>query len=123
MKTDWEKIREEYLSQRISLSELARRHGLGYSTVRYHCVREGWDAQGEQTESELEARRVEQVGIKLLRRLERTIDEDGDIKDIKAMTGALRELRDIQQRGEPEQEDDGRALEVCFMGESGELSR
>lgn len=121
--TDWEEIRNEFIEECVSLRELAQRHGLKYETVKYHSRKEGWNALRRQRENADGSRRVEQVSIKLLRRLEKAIDEDGDSKDIKAMAGALKELRDIQQRGEGAQEDSGRTLEVCFMGDSGELSQ
>ena len=124
--TDWEAIRKEYMDSDISLRALARKHGLSHSTLQNHAGRERWAkcrAAGGQEDPRL---RMEQVAAKLLRRMERTIDaeEEMDSKDIKAMTGALKEIKEIQ-RQEPRAtgEDKDEVLEVRFLGEAEELSR
>lgn len=65
---------------------------------------------------------LRRVGRKLLRRIERFIDEDElELKELKTVTGALKELQGLwedRDRGES-----GRALTVLFEGETEELSR
>ncbi|WP_340391963.1 phage terminase small subunit [Paenibacillus sp. FSL E2-0190] len=39
---DWEKIRKEYESSGISLSELADKHGIKYPTIKSRKQRQGW---------------------------------------------------------------------------------
>ncbi len=118
---DWEEIKNEYLAQSVTLRELAERHGLTYSALRKRCTAENWSAQRSELAEGDGKKLVEHVSMKLLKKLEKAIDQDGDTKDIKAMAGALKELRDIRQRDEPDREEG--ALEVCFLGDSGELSR
>ena len=119
--TDWSGIREEYLSTGVSLRALAKKHGLAKTTLQQRAAREDWSSE-RGTAAGDPKRRIETVTAKLLARLEKAIDEaeDMDSKDIKAMTGALKELKDIQRGEEPDREE---RLEVRFLGETEELSR
>ena len=67
---------------------------------------------------------MERVTAKLLEKMELAIDRSAemDSKEIKAMTGALKELREMRREGS-EEYGSGRRLEVCFLGETEELSR
>ena len=123
--TEWAEIREEYLRGDISLRALAKKHGVPGSTLRQRAAREGWSTERERAAEETPKQRMEAVTAKLLARLERSIDEAEamDSKDIKAMTGALRELKEIQRGGAPDGDAREKCLEVRFMGEAEELSR
>lgn len=50
---DWEKIRKEYESSGISLSELADKHGIKYPTIKSRKQRQGWskDASGNRKDA------------------------------------------------------------------------
>ncbi|MCE5344017.1 MAG: hypothetical protein LLF96_10625 [Eubacteriales bacterium] len=45
MATDWLKLQEEYLHTPVSLRRLAKKHGIGCTTISNRAAREGWAAQ------------------------------------------------------------------------------
>lgn len=115
--TDWDVIKRACAEEGESLRSLAARFQIPYSTLRRRAVREGWYEPQRRRENE-----YERVGRKLLRRIENCLDEgkEIDLKEIKAVTGALRELQTL----EGETEGDGsRVLTVRFVGEAEEMSR
>ncbi len=72
--------------------------------------------------SEAEGREeLARVGRKLLRRIEAYLDreEELELKDLKTVTGALKELQGLFEDGEDAQ---GGALTVRFEGEAEEMS-
>ncbi len=88
---DWEKIRTGFVKD--GLSYMGRFHGsLRCRTARYRdaASREDWPGQREEYLEENVGEKMKQVKTKLLRRIERTLDEDRELdsKDFKAMTGA-----------------------------------
>lgn len=122
--TDWEKIKERYLSTDITYTQLAEETGVNNSTLRHKGKREDWDGQRKRMREPDREERMERVTVKLLERMERAIDrnEEMDSKEIKAMTGALKELRELK-RDDDGEGGGGKKLEVCFIGETEELSR
>ena len=122
--TDWEGIKNRYLSSDISLSKLAEDEGTNYATLCRRAKKENWsELKKIRMESGSEGR-MERVTAKLLEKMELAIDRSAemDSKEIKAMTGALKELREMRREGS-EDYGSGRRLEVCFLGETEELSR
>ncbi len=65
---------------------------------------------------------LERIALKLLEDIEQRICAEGgiDIKDYKAVTGALKELRELQRDGE---NDETPGLVVRFAGDAEELAR
>ena len=124
--TDWDNIKGEYLGSDISLRALAKKYGMRYSSVQTKARRELWRETRDGVKAGDSQRRMEQVTEKLLRRMEKTIDESEELdsRDIKAMTGALKELKEIQRQDDGAHgEDRDEVMEVCFMGDTEELSR
>ena len=122
--TDWEGIKNRYLSTEISLTKLAEDTGVSYATLCRRAKKENWiELKKLRMESGSEGR-MERVTAKLLEKMELAIDRSAemDSKEIKAMTGALKELREMRREGS-EEYGSGRRLEVCFLGETEELSR
>lgn len=121
--TDWEKAKEKYLSSGATLKEIAEEFGLKYETLLRRAKREEWRAEREKENTGDRESRIERVTELLLCRLEKAIDraEDMDSKEIKAMTGALKELRDMQREADDGQ-GGGKTVQVCFIGETEELS-
>ena len=106
-----------------SLKSLAERYGVSYGALRKRASREGWRKQKSRQERETAKREeIERVGRKLLARIETCLDEgkEIDLKEIKAVTGALRELQAVD--GEPGESGE-RTLTVRFVGETEEMSR
>lgn len=122
--TDWERIKNRYLSTDISCTRLAEETGISYQALCRRMRKEKWKELKEKAKSENEESRMDRVTAKLLEKMEMAIDrsEEMDSKEIKAMTGALKELRELQRDG-TDAEGGGRRLEVCFIGETEELSR
>ena len=57
-KTDWEKVRLDYISGEVSLRQLAKKHNLSPSNVSKHCREDGWveDRMHHRAEVSQEAR-------------------------------------------------------------------
>ena len=123
--TDWESIKEKYLSTEISCRELADEFGLKRTTVSARAARENWNTLRRKRKEGDRDSRMERVAEKLLIRMEQTLDamDSMDSKEIKTLTGALKEIRDLQRQGDSGDENSGKKLEVCFLGETEELSR
>ena len=121
---DWEKIRAGFVKEGKSYRELARDFDAPYSTIQRRGTAENWPGQrAEYLEDDLGIR-LAQVTSKLLRRIEKTIDGDKELdsRDFKAMTGALRELRELNGT-EAAGAGDGGELTVRFVGEAEEMSK
>ena len=113
---DWAGIRSRCEAGE-SLRSLAQEYGVPYSTVRGRAAREGWRAETEDGAAE---RDLDRIGRKLLRRIERELDgnETLDLRELKSMAGALRELQSL--RGESG--GSGSTVTVCFEGDAEEMS-
>ena len=122
--TDWEGIKNRYLCSEISLLKLSEDEGVNYRTLCRRAKKENWVELKKSREESGSEGRMERVTAKLLEKMELAIDRstEMDSKEIKAMTGALKELREMRREGS-EEYGSGRRLEVCFLGETEELSR
>ena len=122
--TDWEGIKNRYLCNEISLLKLSEDEGVNYRTLCRRAKKENWAELKKSREESGSEGRMERVTAKLLAKMELAIDRSAemDSKEIKAMTGALKELREMRREGS-EEYGSGRRLEVCFLGETEELSR
>ena len=122
--TDWEGIKNRYLCNEISLLKLSEDEGVNYRTLCRRAKKENWSELKKSREESGSEGRMERVTAKLLEKMELAIDRstEMDSKEIKAMTGALKELREMRREGS-EEYGSGRRLEVCFLGETEELSR
>ena len=120
--TDWEKIRTGFVKDGLSYRALSRMFAASYSAIQRRGIKEDWPGQREEYLEENVGEKMKQVKTKLLRRIERTLDEDRELdsKDFKAMTGALKELREIQDEAETARAEG--PLIVRFVGKAEELS-
>lgn len=123
--TDWESIKEKYLSTDSSCIELAEQFGVNRGTICARAARENWDELRRRRKEEDRESRMERVTEKLLKKMEETLDctDSMDSKEIKTLTGALKEIKELQKQGGDAGEGGGKKLEVCFLGETEELSR
>ena len=122
MMRDWDEIRRAYLEGE-SQKSLSERFGIPLGTIRDRARREGWKAQrGLEAGQTLGQTELVRVGRKLLNRIESCLDEgkEIDLKELKAVTGALKELQGLQEEKDAER---GGALTVRFLGEAEEMSR
>lgn len=122
MMRDWDEIRRAYLEGENQKS-LSERFGIPLGTIQGRARREGWKAQrGLEDGQTLGQTELVRVGRKLLNRIESCLDEgkEIDLKELKAVTGALKELQGLQEEKDAER---GGALTVRFLGEAEEMSR
>ena len=123
--TDWESIKKKYLSTDLSCRELADEFGINRGTVSARATRENWsELRRSRREGDGESR-LNRVREKLLKKMEETLDRTDslDSKEIKTLTDALKEIKELQKQEEGGEEDTGKRLEVCFVGETEALSR
>jgi len=117
---DWEELRQAAM-QGESLESLARRYEIPYSTLKNRAVKEQWDVQAEGPNNTAEPDAFGRIAGKLLRLIEDGLDGEKsfDLKEIKTLTGALKELQSL---GEDKSEANGGGLTVRFVGEAEEMS-
>ena len=120
---DWTAPRKAFIEEGKSLAQIAREASVPYSTLTERAKRENWRWQREAFLNEDNDRRLERLTRKLLDQIDAVLSAgDGmDAKDFKAVTGALRELKEL--RGEKETGAGGGELTVRFVGEAEEFSR
>ena len=77
--TDWEKIRTGFVKDGLSYRALSREFAAPYSTIQRRGIKEDWPGQREEYLEENVGEKMKQVKTKLLRRIERTLDEDREL--------------------------------------------
>ena len=123
-KHDWKTITAAFVEDGLDEREIAETFAAPYSTVRRVSIRRDWAGQRRAWLEKTRDRVMERVADKLLGRIEQTLDGSGslDVKDLKAVTGALKELREWQSERPREAAGDG-TLTVRFLGQTEEMSQ
>lgn len=106
---DWKKIKKEYIAGGISHRQLSEKHGVSYSTLKKVAAREHWTDMRNQAEAKENAKVVEAVSSKnalfedavelaLMAACDYLNRSSGRMRaaDIKDMTSALKNLRDLK---------------------------
>lgn len=109
---DWQAIKTEYITTQTSYRKLAQKHGVSYQAICHRSKEEGWIALREQHTnntitktlekiSQQEANRaakIHSVADKLLNKIEAMVDSERplDTKGIRALTAAVKDLKEIQ---------------------------
>lgn len=109
---DWQAIKTEYITTDTSYRKLSQKYGIGYQAICHRSRDEGWIDMREQhrnktTIKTLEkisqqtadrAAKMQTVADKLLNKIEAMVDDEKplDTKAIRALTAAVKDLKEIQ---------------------------
>ena len=111
---DWQSIKTEYITTQTSYRKLAQKHGVSYQAICHRSKEEGWIDLREQHKNKTisktlekisqqeadRAARIHSVADKLLNKIEAMVDavepEDIPAKAIRALTAAVKDLKEIQ---------------------------
>ena len=109
---DWQSIKTEYITTDTSYRKLAQKYGVSATQICNKGKEEGWVEQREQFLNKTTAKTIEiisqqeanraakihSVADKLLLKIEAIADSSGPMssKDIRALTAAVRDLKEIQ---------------------------
>ena len=109
---DWQAIKTEYITTDTSYRKLAQKYGVGYQAICHKSKEEGWITEREQYKNKTisktiekisqqeanRAARIHSVADKLLNKIEAMVDseEPMDTKGIRALTAAVKDLKEIQ---------------------------
>lgn len=121
---DWPFIKNEYIHTRISTRELARKHGVSYSTLSSRAASEGWAAERSKTEAEVWQKTAEaakntrtdrmllviQMGERVVDMACKKLDEMNasgkiNVYEIKSITEVLKNVRDLYKNAGTEDDD------------------
>lgn len=123
---DRSRIKADYVERGMSLEEVSAVWGLGMTALQRRAAAEDWQGQRMDFLRRDNAERIEMLSIKLLESIEQRLDEKCgiELKDYKAVSGALKELKEMhrgeEQRPSPEKREEG--LRVRFVGEAEDCS-
>lgn len=111
---DWQAIKTEYITTQTSYRKLAQKYGVSYQAICHRSKEEGWIDLREQHKNNTisktlekisqqeanRAARIHTVADKLLNKIEAMVDavepEDIPAKAIRALTAAVKDLKEIQ---------------------------
>lgn len=107
---DWAKIRTEYIAGGISYRELAKKHGVSFNTLKTRAVEGGWSklrqlrdhkatTKAVETLSSRDAKTtVDIIGVadRILTKIEEVLGCVATPQDIRHLTSALKDLKDIK---------------------------
>ena len=109
---DWQAIKTEYITTQTSYRKLAQKHGIHYKVISDRGKDEGWVELRSQYRAKTltktldkisrqeanRAARIHSVADKLLKKIESMVDREKplDTKAIRALTAAVKDLKEIQ---------------------------
>ena len=107
---DWKRIKAEYIAGGTSYRKLAEKHNVPFGTLRRIAKQEGWTQKRTQVEhkvdtgivdtvSQREAKKavdIIDVADKLLEQIKTIIDDCTSPQQLKNITSALRDLKEIK---------------------------
>ena len=108
---DWQAIKTEYITTDTSYRKLAQKYGVNVTNIAKKASSEGWVEQRKQYANETQlktlakisqqeanrAAKIHSVADKLLLKIEAMVDSDEplDTKGIRALTAAVKDLKEI----------------------------
>lgn len=139
--TEWDNIKKDYITTDISYRKLSAKYGVSTTSISVRARKEGWaqarerflnDSFSKVLEEEIEnkaqrMKRILCVSDKLLAAIERAADAflseelALDRGALKQLTGAVKDIRDIQLSGSDESQDTG--MTVVFGDDTEDYSK
>jgi hypothetical protein len=127
---DWQKIKSEYITSRVSYRALEKKYGINYKVIADKGKSEGWkelrsqhthntltkilEADTEQKVSSVE--RLETVADKVLAKVEAYIDACDptaiDTQSLKHISGVLKDIKDVKRNRKDLEEQDARIAKL-----------
>ena len=140
---DWEALRREYQTGKMSLRALAAQRGVNYSTLRGRARREGWKREQEERaeEASKSGERLQEAGDALLERVLSLLDDCTDMRQLQAAASVLKNIKDLQMLQSPMEDEEQRLriaklragleqelhqsepVEVIFLEDAGEAAQ
>lgn len=107
---DWQAIKTEYITTDTSYRKLALKYEVSYQAICHRSKEEGWIALREQhtnntisktldkisKQESNRAARIYTVADKLLNKIEAMADSINTAKDLRALSAAIKDLKEIQ---------------------------
>lgn len=108
---DWKAMKLEYITGGLSYRNLAKKYGIPYQAIAKHGKDDGWGAAKTKYNDELMTKTIEKIGDDASERLRKLLEaadkivfksikmldqEDLDAKDLRSISGALKDAKDIQ---------------------------
>ena len=111
---DWNKIKTEYITKGTSYRKLAKKYGVGESTLFARASKEQWVEQREQHQSKVVAKTLDAISDKqvdraanlisvsdlLLSKVKSLLESDAealnDTQSMKHISGVLKDIKEIQ---------------------------
>lgn len=107
---DWESLKNEYATTSISMRALAEKYGINANLLMRKARTQKWTQARTQAAKELHAKtisrivseqsnrisRMMRVADKIMDAIEKATEGDVDTQALKQLTGALKDIRDIQ---------------------------
>ena len=136
---DWQKIKSEYITSRISYRALEEKYGINYKVIADKGKAEGWkelrsqhahntltkilEADTEQKVSSVS--RLESVADKVLDKVEAYIDACDptaiDTQSMKHISGVLKDIKDVMRNRKDLEEQDARIRNLQKQAEKDEV--
>lgn len=107
---DWRRIKADYIAGRGSLRELSEKYGVSFSTIQKKSMEEKWSVLRKKGRRKAEEKIIEavvskevkkaidivDVADKLLRKITEVLEVVTSTQDIRHLTSALKDLREIK---------------------------
>ena len=134
---DWQAIKTEYITTDTSYRKLAEKYGVHYQAICQRSKAEGWIAQREQYKNDTitkiininsdqevnRAQRIQSVSDKMLTKIEAMVDGIKSAKDIRSLTAAIKDLKEIQGLNKSDldrQEQEARIANIRKQADAGQ---
>jgi transposase-like protein len=89
--TNWEDLKQEYLSTDTSYRKLSAKHGVPFTQLKRRGVKEGWAKLKEQARTEADTKIIEMESARQANRYKRLLDISDELLDL--VESAIKQAR------------------------------